>query len=57
MNKLVLFKDDTGAEYIMLCVTQEYYDEATENAEVIETIDIEESLTSWPTNRPLSADF
>lgn len=57
MNKLILYNDETGSEYVILCTDQEYYNEIVNGGKIIESIDIEEDLTSWPTNRPLSQDF
>ncbi len=39
------------------CTDQEYYDGLVTSAATIETIDIEEDLVAFPTNKPLSADF
>ena len=57
MNKLILYEDESGSEYVILCISQEYYDEMLVDVKIKEEIDIEEDLTSWPTNRPLSQDF
>lgn len=57
MNKLVLYNDEEGSEYVCLCTDQEFYDELEKDNKVVGSIDIDEDLTIWPTNRPLSADF
>ena len=57
MNKLVLYTDEVGSEFVVLCTSQDYYDEIVAGAKTIQSIDIEEDLIAWPTNRPLSADF
>lgn len=57
MNKLVLYTDEGGSEFVVLCTDQEYYDEIVAGAKTIQSIDIGEDLTDYPTNRPLSADF
>ena len=57
MNKLVLYTDEEGSEFVVLCTSQDYYDEIVADAKTIQSIDIEEDLTDYPTDRPLSADF
>ena len=59
MNKLILYEDEEGNEFVILCDDMDYHDTILEDGttKVIETIDIKENLTAWPTNRPLSQDF
>ena len=57
MNKLILFEDDEGNEYVALCTNQEYYDGLVADTKVMQEIDIEGDLTPFPTDRPLSQDF
>jgi len=57
MNKLILYNDEEGSEFVVLCTDQEYYDGIKGEAKVAEEIDIEQDLTAWPTNRPLLQDF
>lgn len=57
MNKLILFEDDEGNEYVALCTSQEYYDGLVADTKIMQDIDIEGDLTSFPTDRPLSQDF
>ena len=57
MNKLILYEDEECNVYVIICTDKEYYDEELANVKIIRSIDIEEDLTVWPTNRPLSADF
>ena len=57
MNKLILFEDDEGNEYVALCTNQEYYESLVADTKVMQEIDIEGDLTPFPTDRPLSQDF
>ncbi len=57
MNKIILYNDEEGTEFVCLCTNQEYYDELVKDIKIIDEIDVEQDLTSWPTDRPLSADF
>ena len=59
MNKLILYQDEEGSEYVVLCTSMDFHDTLLEDGKtkVIQSIDIEEDLTAWPTDRPLSSDF
>ncbi len=56
MNKLILYEDKEGNEFIALCTDRDFHDDILEDGstKVIQSIDIEDDLTAWPTNRPLS---
>ena len=60
MNKLILYNDLEGNEMVLLCTDQSFYNGvfmSTPQPEIIDEIDIDGDLVSWPTNRPLSANF
>ncbi len=59
MNKLILYEDEEGSEFVVLCTDMDYHDTILEdgNTKVTQSIDLEHDLTAWPTNRPLSQDF
>ena len=59
MNRLVFWRDDDGSEYISVVTQQEYYAEITQ-ADIVGDVDLDSlncDFGSWPTDRPLSADF
>lgn len=59
MNRIILYEDEGGQEFVILCTSQGYYDEIFGQGGIIakDAFDIEHDVSLWPTNRPLTDDF